>query len=331
MSSNHKHRFMINASTICLGTATYGSDVPPEKAFKLMDTYHQNGGNFIDTANVYASWLEGGEGASEKTIGQWIKKNHLEDQIIIATKGGHWPLDSDKHEGHLTRENIRRHLEQSLERLQLSRVELYWLHRDEPERPVREILETLQELIDEDRIGFIGASNWEVERIAEANACADANGLTPFSASQPRWAMARQPLSDFAKKEKLVPLDQEGVEWHRQSGVAVVPYSSQAQGWFSHDNAEWARGGFNGEAPVAAKYDQPECRERLLATIEVGNEIDATPNQVALATLIAHPFPVHPIIGNSNPDHILDALGAAELELTDEQLRRIAPETFGER
>jgi aryl-alcohol dehydrogenase-like predicted oxidoreductase len=176
-------------SRIVLGSVFFGTDISREHSFAVMDAYAKGGGNFIDTANGYALWLPGGVGASELTIGAWLRERGVRDRMIIATKGGHPRGDSGEF-GDLSRPEIEKDLGQSLERLAVDAIDLFWLHRDQPTRPVSEIMEMLADIRESGRIRAYGVSNWELDRIEAANAYAKAHDLPPLAAHQPPFSLA---------------------------------------------------------------------------------------------------------------------------------------------
>lgn len=298
-----------NLSRICLGTMDFGTKVPKEQAFRILGLYVEQGGNFLDTAHIYASWVPGGQGASEKLLGEWLRATGMRSQVFLATKGAHPPLDNMAL-SRCSREEIRTDLAESLERLEVDSVDLYWLHRDDPGRPIEEILGTLEELKQESLIGSYGASNWSWQQIEQANEYAQAHGLSGFAANQPGWAWAER--QQRPPTMRLLYMDEETHAFHTRTGLPVVPYSSQAKGFFGQENVAWAKGGFQGNAPRAAEYDTPTNRQRLLEAIETGERKGCTANQIALAYLLSQPFPVHPIIGTGNEEHLLEAMGAVE-------------------
>jgi aryl-alcohol dehydrogenase-like predicted oxidoreductase len=184
-------------------------------------------------------------------------------------------------------------------------IDLYWLHRDDPRVPVAELLDALNGAIAASHVRALGASNWSTARLAEANACAAARGWTGFCASQPMWNLAAPNFAPTADPTMrfLLPDD---AAWHAQSGVAVVPYAPTANGYFA-TNGE--RGG---------GFENPTSRARLQRAQALATELGRTPNQVALAWLRSHPFPVVPILGATNPDHLAEGL-AATFTLTEAQ------------
>ncbi|MBA3709392.1 MAG: aldo/keto reductase, partial [Planctomycetes bacterium] len=147
------------ASAICLGTALHGSTIADDDAFALLDIFVERGGNFLDTAHIYAAWLPNGHGQSERAIGAWLRSRGSRASTVIATKGGH-PSWTAVPQARLRPEDIASDLTESCERLGTDVIDLYWLHRDDPAVPVDEILDALQRLIASGRIRAIGASNW---------------------------------------------------------------------------------------------------------------------------------------------------------------------------
>lgn len=304
----------VQPSGICLGTALLGSAIGRSDSFALLDAFAEMGGNFLDSANVYAAWLPNGEGASERTIGEWIAAHGARDAVIIGTKGGHPPMASAPQRGDCARETLDRHLDESLRRLGTDHIDLYWLHRDDPTRDVAEIVETLAAFHREGRISCFGASNWATPRIQEANTYAAEHDLPGFVATQPGWSLA-DPLPDSFATSGLLFLDGRAWEWNAASGMSVVPYSSQARGFFGAQNTQWACGGFAGSAPVAAGYDSPKNRNRLLLAMRMAEQKGCTPAQIALAYLRHQPFPVYPIVGTSNSDRLQEAWESLRVHL----------------
>ncbi len=305
-------------SRIVLGSVSFGTETARDASFAVMDAYFEDGGNFIDTANGYALWLPGGVGASELTIGAWLHERGLRDRMIIATKGGH-PRGNSGEFGDLSRAEIEKDLGQSLERLAVDSIDLFWLHRDQPTRPVSEIVEMLADIRDSGRIRSYGVSNWELHRIEAANAYAAAQDLPPLTAHQPPFSLAHVaggPTADapVAESEDAVRA------WHVQSQLPLIAYTSQANGYFGAENVAWARAGFSGEPTRGSSFDSPANRRRLQGAIELAEHKGCTANQIALAYLLHQPFPLHPIIGTGNPDHAREALAATEIVLTAEEL-----------
>ena len=302
-------------SRICLGTATFGTDISKADSFRVLDTFVDAGGNFLDTAHIYAAWIENGWGVSERTVGEWLRAHGARDAIVLSTKGGHPPLDNLS-EGRCSKADLEQDLCESLQRLGVDCVDVYWLHRDDPARSVGEIVESLAGFVRDGRIRSYGGSNWTIARFEEVNTYAAEHGLPPFVGSQPGWALAdRSP--ECPALEGMMFLDDREREWHAKTGFPMVAYSATANGYFSAENVSWAKSGFAGEPTKGKSYDSPAGRRRLCKAMELGKEKGCSTNQVALAYLSAQPFPVFPIIGTSNPDHAREAMSAASIKLTD--------------
>ena len=307
---------VLEPSPVCLGSAGIGTHISKDDSFAVMDAFFEAGGNFIDTAHIYAAWVEGGWGASERTIGEWIRSRGNRNQIVVGTKGAHSPWGAEEKSGRCSRKDLEKHLTESLDRLGTDYVDLYWLHLDEPARPVGEIIESLADLQQSGRFLSYGASNWTTDRIEAANKYAGGKGLAPFVASQPWFslgAVAGGPSSDAPTSDSADPLRQ----WHVKTGLPMIPYSSQANGYFGAENVEWARREFEGPPKRAESFDSPANRRRLLRAIDLAEQKGVTANQIALAYLLSQPFTIYPIIGTGNPQHAREALGAASLRLTE--------------
>jgi aryl-alcohol dehydrogenase-like predicted oxidoreductase len=286
-----------------------------------MDTYAEAGGNFLDTAHIYAAWLENGVGASERTVGAWVRSRGLRDQVIIGTKGGHPPLDA-MDQGRLAAKELNQDLNESLERLGMDCVDIYWLHRDDPACDLAELIETLSGFVADGRIRTFGASNWSVERIAEANAWAEANGHPGFTANQPGWSLAvRDPGAP--PLHGMLSVDEATKAWHAATQMPLAAYTSRAGGYFSGDNVAWAREGYEGPCPHGADFDSQASRTRLRVAAEIGNRKGYQASQIALAYLLHQPFPVYPIIGTGNPGRVQSAMTARKIVFTDRELERL--------
>ncbi len=310
-------RTRIVPSRIVLGTAGFGSEISRPASFAVMDAYAAAGGNFIDTAHIYAAWIEDGWGASERTVGEWIRAHGARDAVVLATKGAHPPLDA-MHLGRGGKADIERDIEESLDRLGVDSVDVYWLHRDDPDRPVGEMIETLAALMRDGRIGCYAASNWTTERMDAANAYADAHGLPRLAANQCGWALAAHGTDPNAPSPMRY-VDGAMHAWHVERAFSLAAYTAQARGFFGAANAAWAANGFQGEAPKAREYDTPSNRARLLRTIEAAAKKNCTPSQIALAYVLNQPFPAFAIVGTGNAAHLGEAMPALEISLSSEE------------
>lgn len=300
------------AAVIGLGSADFGGRCGESLARELMDAYVAIGGNLIDTARVYGDFRTPKDGESEKVIGRWMADRHCRDQIFLSTKGAHPRFDSMRR-GRLSREEIRRDMDKSLQDLQTDRVDIYWLHRDDESRAVGDILETLQGLIEEKRTVLTGVSNWRPERILTANAYARQHGLTPIFANQPQFSLARQAVF---MDDTLVSMDASAWRMHRDTGMACCCFSSQAHGFFT----KLAAGGEDSlPGGVKKQYLCPEnlaIYERLL---RVKEETGLSVGAIALAYLTSQPFPTFALAGASRLEHVWALREAGDAALTEAQ------------
>lgn len=318
----HIATMAVQPSRICYGTADMGTKADRDTSLALLDRYVALGGNFLDSAHVYASWLPTGAGASERMIGEWLRAHGSREGIVIGTKGAHPPL-GNMAQSRLARGDIESDLTDSLERLGVDHIDIYYLHRDDPQRPVGEILEALNGFVSDGRIGCYAASNWTIERLEEANTWAAAHGISPFAASQPRFSLAETPWKEATGPAPTMTVYEPERLWHARTGLPVVAWSSQAGGYFGEANVAWARGGFVGDPPKAMGCDSPLSRRRFLAAIELAGQKGSTPNQIALAWMLHQPFPVYPIVGNLDLGRLEEAMGALRVSLTNEEVERL--------
>ena len=287
-------------SRLCLGTGSFGSAIPAEQSFALLDAYAAAGGTYVDTAHIYAAWLPDGTGASERTIGAWLRSRGAQRTMAVATKGGH-PQLSTPDIGRLRPEHLLQDLGESLERLQLPSVDLYWLHRDDPSVPVAEILGVLAQLQLSGRIRAAGASNWSIARLAEAATVARQRQWPGFVASQIGWSLAA-PVVERIPPGGMLFMDTATERWHRASGLPVHAYSSQANGYFTKDVAP-------------GLYDSPANRRRKLQAEQLARSHGTTANAIALSWLLDHPCAGAAIVGSRTLAQLDDSIAAERLRL----------------
>lgn len=223
-------KFGMNLSKIGLGTGRFGTVVSEEMSFEMLDMFYEQGGNVIDTARNYYEWVENGRGKSEQTIGKWMLERGIRDKVYISTKGG------VRNEGktffiNLSRENLLEECKQSLEALQTDYLDIYLLHRDEPERNVEEIVESLQAVRECGRAKVIGVCNWTAERLKAANAYACKNNLTPFRIVQTWWSIAAY-TPNMWNDSTTTWMDEEMYNYLKEKDLLAMAYTSQAKGFF---------------------------------------------------------------------------------------------------
>ena len=306
----------LTVSTICLGTSDLGTVVPEADAFALLDAFMDHGGNFLDTAAVYANWIPGEPNVSEKTLGRWMKARGNRSQIVAATKGGH-PRLSTMHISRLSPQEIVSDIDDSLHNLQVETIDLYYLHRDDPTRPVSEIVEILNDQVRAGKIRYLGCSNWRAPRIRAANAYAAEHGLAGFVADQMLWNLAVVDFAAVADKT-VAMMDADLRQLHTETELAAVPYSSQAGGLF-HKMARSALDRMN--TGIRGMYRSPENIERFKRVQRLAQETGLSITQIVLGYLTSQPFVTVPIVGCKTLAHLEDSLSAVDTTLTPEQVQ----------
>ena len=306
-------------AVIALGTMDFGGKIEESRAREFMDAYVEIGGNFIDTARIYGDFARKIQGGSEQVIGRWMEDRRCREQIVLGTKGGH-PDPATMHTGRLSRGEILDDMRRSLDNLRTDCVDVYWLHRDDPGRPVEDILESLTELVEKGMTRYVGVSNWRTERIVEANASAARHGLVKLYANQPQFSLARQVV---VEDDTLCQMDSQTYAMHLRENLPCVCFSSQAKGFLSKLEQ-------GGEAILPDKARRRYLCEENLSVFERCRALSAqtgySVNAIALAWLTSQPFPTFPIAGVSRMEHIEALREAGDAVLTAEQrdgLRRL--------
>ena len=298
-------------SVLCLGGVPLGSVLDERQSFAVLDAFVAHGGTFLDTAKVYADWLPGERSVSEKTIGRWLRQRKQRDRLVIATKGAH-PELATMHKPRMTRKEIIADLEQSLRNLQSDVIDLYWLHRDDPQTPVAAIVDTLEEQVRAGKIRAYGCSNWRADRIAAAQAYARTQGRPGFVADQMLWSLgvvAQAALPD----PTMVAMDAALYDLHVTSGMPAIPYASQANGYFQRAAAGTLAGMSEGSRRL---YDTAENRRRSQAVQALAAETGRSISAIVLGYLLGQPFPVLPIVGCRTVVQVEDSCRAAETRLS---------------
>jgi aryl-alcohol dehydrogenase-like predicted oxidoreductase len=307
----------LTPSVICFGTGSLGSSVDQAGSFALLDACLDHGCNFFDSAKIYADWLPNiPRSVSEKTLGEWVKARRNRSRLILATKGAHPDLNAMT-VGRCSRQEIVADLDASLKSLQVDCIDLYWLHRDELTRPVGEILETLNDQVKAGKIRAFGGSNWGIPRLEEARLYAEQHHLSAFCAVQNMWNLA---VIDAAAvgDATLILVDGAQRQYHQKTGLAAVPYSSQANGLF---NKMMQKIHANPGSLLQGMYRSPANLRRLEKAQALMVETGLTITQVVLGYLLSMPFPVFPIIGSHTLDQLADSLSAGDIQISPEQIK----------
>ena len=302
---------VLSVSAFCLGTASFGSEISGRALDALVGCYRDAGGNFFDTAHCYSFWLPGGAGASERALGDYVRRHKCRDEVVIATKGGHPAAPGYRDdEAFLSPERVRADVAESLQRLGVDAIDLYWLHRDDPRIDVGAIVDMLADEVRRGRIRAFGGSNWTSQRLAEANRYAGKRRTPGFVASEPRWNLLySNPVSetDRIQPGAVLEVNERDRSWYARTQMPVVPFSPTGVGFFATMGAR----------PESLRT--PENLARVARVEKLADELGTSPNRIALAWLLHQPCPVVPILGTTSSEHLLDALGALNVTLSREQ------------
>ena len=305
----------ITASSICLGTDYFGSSVPKETAFAMMDIYRAAGGTVLDTARIYGREVE--NGASERTIGAYLKERSCRKNVTIITKCAH-PAPGQMDISRLSPEEIEADIDESLKALGIDVIDLLFLHRDDITIPVDGIIETLNRMVKKGKIRAFGASNWKAERIFEANRFAKKNKLMGFCASQIKWSLAKTNPA-YPEDPTLVEMNNTELARYQEENFPVFAFASQAKGFFQ----KYKAGGEKAlSEKAAARYLFQENISRYARVKVLANELNTTVSAVVLAYLVSQPgLPVFPIIGCKTPEQLENSLTDCGLTFTPKTLR----------
>ena len=302
----------LTVSELCFGMGGFGTTVRGDKTDKMVSAYLEQAGNFFDTAHCYLFWEENGKGASERELGACLRRLGMREQVVVATKGGH-PDGGEAYrrpDDYLSERVLTSDIDDSIARLGDARIDLYYLHRDDPRVPVGEIIDLLNREIQRGRIGAIGASNWSVQRIAAANAYAAQHDLQGFvvssimaSLADPDWKIGTEPTMRYLTSDEE--------RWHTTTQMPLVAYSSTGTGFFSRTLD-------TGKPPVNPANEARRSRAQELAA-----QLGCSPTQIAVAWLLHQSYPIVPIFGTTNPVHLTEILGSTAIKLTSEQVHRL--------
>ena len=300
----------LRVSPFALGTMTFGEDAggagaSVEVSEKILTSYLDRGGNFIDTANFYTN------GHSEKILGDYFAARPGErDRIILATKFFTNMFPGDPNGGGAGRRSIIAQLEQSLRRLQTDYIDLYWLHNWDRHTPIEETMRALDDLVGAGKIRYVGFSNTPAWVTAQAHAVAQWRGWSPLIALQVEYSLLARTV-----EAELAPLALD-------QGMALVPWSPLKNGFLS---GKYRRGERVADSARAAYVGGPNGAEFdvIDMVVAVAAELDTTAAAVSLAWLRQRPGTTVPILGARLPEHLDANLAAAEVVLSPEQLHRL--------
>ncbi len=292
-----------------LGGNVFGWNLDAAASFAVLDAFVDAGFDMIDTADAYSAWAEGNRGGeSETIIGDWLAKSGRRKDVKIATKVAKWSA----HRG-LAPATIQAAAEDSLRRLRIDTIDLYFAHEDDPGVPLADTLGAFARLIEQGKVRAIGASNYSAARFAEALAVSAELDLPRYEVLQPEYNL----VARKGYETELEPLV-------REEEVGVISYYALASGFLTGKyRSSDDLGKSKARANAVGKYLNGHGLRVLAALDDVARRHEATPAQVALAWLIARPGITAPIASATSVAQVEELAGATRLDLSAADIARL--------
>ncbi len=260
------------------------------------------GVTFWDTANVYQ------QGTSEEFVGRAVRRYSRREDVVLATKVFGKMHDGPGGQG-LSRKAVLEQVDASLTRLGTDHIDLYLIHRFDPDVPVEETMEALHDVVKAGKVRYLGASSMYAWQFAKLQHAASLGGWTPFVAMQDQYNLLKR-----EEEREMLPMCLD-------TGVGVVPYSPQGKGRLTRPwGQQTSRSGVD---EVAKTFDSPADQPIVEAVETVAHERGVGMAQVALAWVLRHPAVAAPIVGATTPHHLADAVAGLDLELSADEVRRL--------
>lgn len=298
----------LHVSEVALGAMLFGSAQSKAESYRILDTYVDFGGNFIDTSNNYAHWMGTGD-ESETLLGQWIHDRNCRDRIVLATKVG---FDRHGKGAGLKKTQIEYWIDQSLRKLRTDRIDLYYAHTDDVSTPLEETMEAFHTLVKKGKVRAIGASNYDTWRLAEANITAENNGFTPYAVMQQRLTYLHPKFGIPPKYTFNEITNRERLRYLCAKNMPLVSYACLC------------KGGYEDPDLLPDEYDGG-ARLEFIRKFAWNKGIHASAAVIAwLVNLYrCEGFPRIIPLFSANPEHLEQNLRGLEITLTDQELQML--------
>ncbi len=296
----------LQVAPINFGGNVFGWTLDEQQSFDMLDKFVGAGFNFIDTADTYSWWVNGRGGQSEEIIGKWLKSRGRRQDLVIATKVG---SETKEHGFDISRKHILQSADESLHRLGVDHIDLYYTHFDDKVTPVEETLSAYDELIRAGKVRYIAASNLSPQRLIESFSLAEKHGLPRYVALQPHYNLVER--SGF--ENDYAPL----VEKY---DLSVFPYWSLAAGFLTGKYRSEDDFGKTTRGAGIKKYFDEKGKAVLKALDTVAEKYDAKQATVALAWLLANPLVTAPIVSATSEGQLQTLIAAPDLQLDQEDI-----------
>ena len=299
----------LKVSRLCLGTMTYGTSkwrdwvLDEEQSRPFIKRALEHGINFFDTADMYA------RGVSEEVLGRALKDYAQRDQVVIATKV-FYPMSDDPNDRGLSRKHIMDAIDASLRRLGVDHVDLYQIHRWDPDTPIEETLEALHDVVRAGKARYLGASSMAAWQFVKALYLADACGWTRFVSMQNHYNLVYR-----EEEREMLPLCED-------EGIAVIPWSPLARGFLAGNRKREGYGDTSrakSDEFAHTLYYADSDFTIVDRVVELATRRNVAPAQIALAWLLHQPDVTSPIVGASKMEHLDHAIAALDIELSEEE------------
>lgn len=308
MKKRHLGHSGVEVSTLCLGAMYFGTKQDKATSFALLDQFVDAGGNFIDTANIYAWWIGKGKGGeSENVIGEWLKDRKNREQVIIASKVG---FGYGKVPRSLRADVIEEECNKTLKRMNIDTIDLYYAHNDDRSTPLEETLEAFYCLKKSGKIRHIGASNYLAWRLEEARWISKTHDWPMYCCIQQRHSYIRKkPGTSF---DPQIAANDDLLDYCRNREITLLAYSALLSGAYTREDR-----GFD------EQYIGTDTENRLMTLYSIADEMNCSPNQIILAWMLQSDPPVIPLIAASNKNQMDENLRSVEIKLTGDQLSKL--------
>ena len=295
----------LSVSPLCFGGNVFGWTADETTSFAILDAFVYRGGNFIDTADVYSV------GQSESILGRWMNGRKNRARLIIATKVGS-QMGSDVNSSGLSRQYILKEVEASLKRLQTDYIDLYQAHRDDQQTPLDETLSAFNDLVQQGKVRYIGASNYSAARLKEALQISELHHYARYECVQPPYHLLNR---EYEHELESLCLAQ---------GLGVITYSSLASGFLT---GKYRQGRDLPSSPRAKRIQERYMNEqgfRVLQEVDrIAQAHHVTNTQVALAWIVARPGITAAIASASSAEQVGELLKSLDVQLTQDEMQAL--------
>lgn len=301
----------LEVSRICLGCMSYGENSPGAHDWSLNENESrpffrkafESGINFFDTANAYS------RGSSEEILGRAVKEFGRRDELVVATKC-YFPTRQGRNLRGLSRKAIMTELDASLKRLGTDYIDLYQIHRWDDRTPIEETMRALHDAVESGKVRYIGASSMFAWQFSKALYTSELRGWNKFISMQNHYNLLNR-----EEEREMMPLCAD-------QGVGVIPWSPLARGRLTRDwEAETNRSSLD---PHYKRHYGEEGDKQIVGRVaEIAEKRGVPRAQVALSWMLAKPFITAPIVGATKMHHLEDAIGAVEVELTEDEVNQL--------